>query len=49
MVLKAIGGVVKAVFDEGTKAKFRIMGGNFKQELAKFIDENNLPKEYGGR
>lgn len=48
MVLKAITGIVKKVIDEGTKAKFRLMGGDYKDKMLKFIDADNLPVEYGG-
>lgn len=48
MVLKAITGMVKKVIDEGTKAKFRLMGSDYKEEMLKFIDPDNLPIEYGG-
>ena len=46
--MKAITGVMNKVIDDGTKAKFRMMGSNYKQQLLTFIDKDNLPKEYGG-
>lgn len=48
LVMKAITGVLNKVIDEGTKAKFRMMGSDYKSQLQTFIHPHNLPIEYGG-
>ena len=35
-------------FDEGTRNKVRVLGRDPGPELRKFIDNENIPKAYGG-
>ena len=49
LVLKAISSMIKKLLDEGTLAKFRLMGSDYQEQLLTLIDGDNLPVEYGGR
>ncbi|XP_077016681.1 SEC14-like protein 4 isoform X6 [Tamandua tetradactyla] len=40
--------LVKSFMSEETRRKFVILGGNWKQELSKFISPDQLPVEFGG-
>lgn len=40
--------MVKMFLDESTKSKVEILGWNYKEELLKYIDADQLPVEYGG-
>lgn len=44
--------LIKALFDylieESTAKKYQILGPNFYEDLIKEIDENQIPKEFGG-
>ncbi|WVQ83702.1 hypothetical protein IAT38_005846 [Cryptococcus sp. DSM 104549] len=44
-----IWNLIKPWLDESTVRKVRIIGKNYKPELLKFIDEENLPAELGGK
>lgn len=39
---------IKRFIDESTKSKLVVLSGNYKEELLKYIDADNLPQEYGG-
>lgn len=39
---------IKRFLDESLKSKFVVLGSNFKEELLKHIDADQLPEEYGG-
>lgn len=43
-----VWGVVKGWLDPVTVKKIHILGSNYKSELLKQIDPENLPKEFGG-
>ena len=40
---------VKGFIDKKTRTKFTFLGKNYKEELLKYIDEDNLPAFYGGK
>ncbi|XP_055972515.1 SEC14-like protein 4 [Sorex fumeus] len=40
--------LVKSFMSEETRKKIMILGGNWKQELVKFISPDQLPMEFGG-
>ncbi|KAI5929979.1 SEC14-like protein 2 [Manis javanica] len=40
--------LVKSFLSEETRRKIMILGGNWKQELPKFISSDQLPVEFGG-
>ena len=41
--------IVKGFLDPKTKDKIQIFGGNFKEKLAEYIDDDNLPEFLGGK
>lgn len=43
-----VWGWIKNWFDEGTRNKVHVLGQNPGPELRKFIDNENIPKAYGG-
>ena len=40
---------MKGLIDKRTRAKFTFLGPNYKAELLKFVDEENLPTIFGGK
>ena len=34
--------------DETQKKKVRVLGADFKKQMALLVDQDNLPEEYGG-
>jgi hypothetical protein len=40
--------LIKPFLEERTRKKVKVMGSNWKEELQKYIDPDNLPEMYGG-
>lgn len=49
MVFTALWAVMKGFLDEKTRAKIKLVGGNFKPKLLEFIDDENIPEFLGGK
>lgn len=41
--------IIKVFVDEKTRGKIHILGSNYKKDLLKYIDENDLPDFLGGK
>jgi hypothetical protein len=48
IVLSTLKTVMSTFVDSAHQKKLRLLGSDFKEEMAKLIDSNNLPVEYGG-
>lgn len=48
MAFTALWAVIKPWIDPVTVAKFKILGKNYITELKEYMDENQIPVEYGG-
>jgi hypothetical protein len=48
MLFSGVWAMIKMWLDEKTRAKITIIGGNYKTELLKYIDIENLPEFLGG-
>ena len=40
--------MVSKFLDDTQKKKVRVLGSDFKEQMALLIDRDNLPEEYGG-
>jgi hypothetical protein len=49
MSFTAIWMVAKGFLDEKTRKKIQILGGSFKSEILKFLDDENIPEFLGGK
>jgi len=47
-VLNTLQTFMSTFVDNAHQKKCRLLGSNFKEEMAKLIDASNLPVEYGG-
>lgn len=47
-VFPVLFALVKPFLGEETKRKIKVLGGNWKHELLKYIDADQLPVQYGG-
>lgn len=48
-VFTGIWAIVKGFLDEKTRKKIQMVGGGYKKELLKYIDENQLADFLGGK
>ena len=48
VVFPIIFSLLKPFLREETKAKIKVLGSNWKDELLKYVDKENLPEFYGG-
>ena len=48
IVFKGVWNIVKYWIDKKTRSKIEIHWGNPKEALLKYIDEDKIPKEFGG-
>ena len=46
--LSSVQSLFSRFFTESAKDNFDIMGDDFKQKLAQYVNADNLPIEYGG-
>ena len=40
---------IKIFIDKRTQEKIQILGSNYKNEMLKYVDEENIPNFFGGR
>ena len=49
LIVKGILKIVNTFLDDGIRAKFRFLMGDYQEKLLQIIDAERLPKEYGGQ
>jgi len=49
MIFRGIWSILKLLIDKGTADKIHIYGSSYKDKLNKYVNDDNLPVEFGGR